>query len=272
MTGNHRTPREFLAMELKRAREKAGMKPDEVAKAVYVSEGLIRSWEKGRRVPQPDHLDAVENLFGTDAFSGILRRLREELINAALPLEWMREWRQIEEGASSLLSFETNVVPGLFQTEGYAAAVFEMCKHLGDVGEMTAARLERQQLLTRDDPPTIVVLLSETILMNNIGGPAIMRAQLDHLVRLADERENVFVHLIPFTAGVCAGFIAPFVIASFDGSEVAYADHQLKAEIVEEAENVAILRRMFERFRAHALSQPDSIAMIRKAIEERWTP
>jgi transcriptional regulator with XRE-family HTH domain len=264
------TPRMFLAKEIQRAREEIGAKPDDVAKSIFVSEGLVRSWERGRRIPQPDHLEKVEELVGPEAIKGILGRLREELINAAVPLEWMGKWLEIEAQSTSLLSFQTTVVPGLLQTPDYANAVFKMASHLGDTAQNVEKRLKRQEILTReDDPPTFVVVVSETVLVSGVGGPDVMRAQLAHLIDMA-ELDNVFIHVVPFASGVCAGFVAPFVVASFDGGEVAYVDDQLKAEVVEEPENVAVLRRMFERFRADALRQPDSIAMIKRTMEERW--
>jgi hypothetical protein len=58
------------------------MKRDEVAKAVFVSESLVRCWERGQRLPQPDHLTTVEELYGT---AGTLSELRENLIKAAVP-------------------------------------------------------------------------------------------------------------------------------------------------------------------------------------------
>ncbi|MCP2335220.1 helix-turn-helix domain-containing protein [Actinomadura rupiterrae] len=262
MGSKHLTPRMFLAREMRRAREERDLKTDDVARAVYVSEGLVRSWEKGRRLPQPDHLDAIEKLYGPDAIKGILTRIRTDLINAAVPLEWMRKWRDIENRASSLLSFETTVIPGLLQTEEYASAVFQLATHLGDTDKVLADRLDRQKLLTsEDDPPTMVAVISEAVLVSCVGGPEVMKEQLQHLVRMAD-RDNVFVHIVPFSSPVCAGFLAPFVIATFEAGEVAYVDDQLKAEVIEEPENVAILRRMFEQFRADALRQSDSIDLI----------
>ncbi|MFC5754441.1 helix-turn-helix domain-containing protein [Actinomadura rugatobispora] len=272
MASNHLTPRMFLAKELQRAREQRGMKTDDVAKAIYVSEGLVRSWERGRRVPQPDHLVLLEELFGPETFAGILRRMREELINSAVPLEWMGRWREVEEKSRALLSLETTVVPGLLQTEDYATAVCRMAPHLGDVEKMVSERMERQRILARedDDGPTLVALLTETVLVSKVGDAQVMHNQLAHLVEMA-RRDDIIVQVVPFDSGVGAGFIAPFVIATFDGGEVAYVDDQLGAEVVEEPENVAVLRRMFERFRAEALSRPDSIELIERTMEERWT-
>lgn len=271
MTSNHLTPRQFLAKEIQRACEASGMKPDDVAKAVYVTEGLVRSWYKGRRTPQVDSVKKVEELTGPKPLVGILSRIREELVNAAVPLEWMGKWLEIESQSTSLLSFQTTVIPGLLQTPDYAGAVFQTARHLGDTQEMVANRLKRQQILIREDedPPTLVAMLFETVLLNNVGGATVMHGQLAHLIEMT-ERDNIVLHVVEHASGVGAGFIAPFVVASFDGGEVAYVDDQLGGEVIEEPENVAILRRMFERFRAGALSQPDSIKLIKRTMENGY--
>jgi transcriptional regulator with XRE-family HTH domain len=261
------TPRGFLAKTVRRLREANEMTRGDLANAVYVSESLVRGWERATRLPQPDHLKKIEDLFHTQ---GVLTEFREDLINAAGPLEWMDEWRDIERQATVLLWFETIIVPGLLQTPEYAAAVFQMIDHLGDTEKMLHERLQRQQILDReDDPPTLVVVLSEAALLNNVGGAEVMRGQLEHLIEMA-RRNSIFLHVVPLMTQIGAGFLAHFIVAGLDGREAAYVDNQLNGEVIEEPENLAILRRMFERFRAHALSQPDSIDLIRKIMEERW--
>lgn len=269
MSERHRTsPRRFLAKTIQRLREANGLTREELARRVFVSESLVRAWERGRRVPQPDHLGKLEEIFHTQ---GVLTGLREELINSAAPLEWMEEWRQVERQATALLWFETNVVPGLLQTPEYAAAVFRTADHLGDIDKMTEERLQRQQILAQEyDSPTLVAVISEAVLLYNVGGAEVMRGQLAHLIEMA-RRSDVFLHVVPMMSEVCAGFLANFIIATIDGREVAYLDNQLNGEVTEEPENIALLRRMFERFRSHSLSQPDSIELIRKTMEERWT-
>ncbi|WP_041439347.1 MULTISPECIES: helix-turn-helix domain-containing protein [Thermomonospora] len=258
----------FLAQEIMRLRQAKGMNREQLAKMVFVSESLVRSWERGRRIPQPDHLEALEKIFDT---KGVLLQIRKELINAATPMEWMAAWRAVESRATSLLSFETTVIPGLLQTKEYATSVFQAARHLGEIDEMLKARLERQKILTReDDPPTLVALLAEAALLNNVGGPKIMHDQLMHIAKMA-ERDHIVVQVIPFSSSVCAGFLAPFVIASFDAGEAAYVDNQLNGDVITETENVAILRRMFEQFRAEALSGSESVKLIQRLAEERWT-
>jgi transcriptional regulator with XRE-family HTH domain len=265
--GKHMTPRMFLAKEMRRVREEKGLKPTDVAKEILVSEGLIRAWEKGRRIPQPDDLSRFEAFFDT---KDMLGRLREDLIDAAVPVEWFERWPDIEYQSTTLWSFEPLLVPGLLQGEEYARAVLRAAKHLADTEEMVSARLERQKILEKDDAPLFISLLDQSVLQRAVGSAMIMRDQLNHLVKMAG-LENVIVQIIPLNSIVCSGFLGGFMIASFDGgNEVAYVDNQLSGEVVEYRESVTRLRRMFETFRADALSQGESVELIAKWAD-KWT-
>lgn len=265
MSTNHRTPRDFLAREIKRGREELRLTQAELAKRVYASDSLVRAWEAGRRIPKPDQLSHLERLYGTKE---ILARIREDLITAAVPLEWFRKWPEVEGRATSLWSFHPLILPGLFQTEEYARAVLRAANHVADIDEMVGVRMDRQRVLDREDPPMIVSLVAESALHFNIGGGTVMHDQLEHLTALT-ERDNVIIHVIPNRAPVCAGFAGSFVIASHDGGDdIAYVDNQLSGHVIEDAEGVARLHRLFDIFRSHSLPAPDSLELIlRKAAE-----
>jgi transcriptional regulator with XRE-family HTH domain len=265
MASNHMTPRRFLAKELQRLRVARGMTRTYVAKAVFVSESLVRSWEKGQRLPQPDHLAKVEELYGS---AGTLSELREELITAAVPVEWFWEWPQVESQATTLWSFEPTLIPGLLQTEAYARVILRAANLLADLDEMVAARMERQRVLSKEDPPVLVVLIAESALRHYVGGAEVMYEQLTHLAEVA-ERDNVIVHVVPDDAPACAGFLSGFVIASFDGGDdVAYVDNQLTGDTIRSGDDVTRLRHFFDVFRGDALSRQASIGLIRKAAEQ----
>jgi transcriptional regulator with XRE-family HTH domain len=263
----------FLAREIQRAREAKGMSRDALAKAVFVSESLVRSWERGKRLPKPDHLKNVERVlgFGNGEEPGILCRLREELVKAAVPVEWFGRWQEIEEQATSLWTFQPLLIPGLLQTEEYATVVLRAANHIADLDESVTARMERQRVLTGEDPPMLIALITEVALRHNVGGPKVMHDQLMHLADMA-ERDNIIVHIIPDDSPVCAGFLSGFVIANFDGGDdVAYVDNQLNGEVIEDAEDVVRLRRMFDTFRADTLRRQESIDFIRRVAAELWT-
>lgn len=265
MSGNHLTPRQFLAKAIQEACEAKGMSQASLAKAVPMSESLIRHWEAERRIPKPDYLARVEVILGT---GGWLVRIRENLVSAPVPLEWFGKWPKVEDRSSSLWSVETTVIPGLLQTKEYATEVLRAAHHRADTEEMLSSRLERQNVLGKDDPPVFVCLVQESVLNNMVGNPAIMVDQLEHIAEMI-EREKVIFQIIPHRAKSGALLIAPFVIAHVDGEgDVAYVDNQLSGEVVEDVEGIARLRRMFDELRADAMNRNDSLDHVRRMAEE----
>jgi transcriptional regulator with XRE-family HTH domain len=261
------TPRMFLARELRLARETKGLSRADIAKEFYVSEVLIRQWETGHRVPVAEHMVKLDELFD---MRGILTRMREDLVKASMPLEWFGRWVEVENRATSLWTFEQIVIPGLLQTEDYARAVLRAGDHRADIEEMVAARLQRQQILHKEDePPTFVALIAECVLGQNVGGPMVMADQLGYLAEVAERDDKIIVQIVPATAQVCAGFNGPFVVAGLDDSpDVAYLDNAINSEVVEDAESLVRLRRMWDVYRSEALPRQDSIALITRMAEE----
>ncbi|MEV0399008.1 helix-turn-helix transcriptional regulator [Actinoallomurus sp. NPDC050550] len=269
MSGNRMTARVFVAKELRRAREAKGLTRAAVAKSLYVSDSLVASWETSRILPRPEHLERLLPILG---LGDILVRVIDELVAGEVPPEWLDKWLAVERRATSLLSFESTVVPGLLQNEDYARAVLRAGPYdIADLDDMVAARLSRQKILTREEsPPVLVAVIAESVLGQNVGGAKVMADQLVHLAAMG-ERENVIVQVVPASAEACAGFLGPFVIATLDGAtELAYVDSQLSGEVIERPHDVAALRRMFEVFRADALPRRQSIELIRRKLEQ-WT-
>lgn len=268
MAGNHLTARAFLAREIQLAREANGISRTALGKAVFVSEGLVRAWEKGRYIPKPDQINQLEAKIG--AAKGILSRLIDDLVSGEISAEWFGKWQAFEAQSTSLLSFETTVIPGLLQTPEYARAILRLNNKQSplDLDEQVNARLERRQrVLEREDPPLFVVVLDESVLRHAVGGPKTMHDQLVHMIDSA-ERSEVIIHVIPFNVGAHAGFAGPFVIASFDGTDVAYVDNALRGDVVEQADDVAAIRRLWEMLRSKALPEKESLELISKVARE----
>lgn len=237
-----------------------------LAEALIVSESLVAKWETGRLVPLPEYVDRLREIL--DLPDMIVRVIGDLVSNEVAP-EWFGKWPEIEKEATSLWSFESTVVYGLLQIEDYARAILRAANLNSDLDETLRMRLERQKILDKEDPPILVCLISESVLRHNVGGAKVMHDQLLHLARCA-ERDNVIIHVVPDDSEACAGFLGGFVIASFDGGEVAYVDNQLDGDTIESAERIARLRRFFDIFRGDALSRAESIDLIRR-MAERWT-
>lgn len=266
MSGNRMTPAAFLAMELRSYREAAKMTQEEQARRLSVSMQLVSHWETGARLLRPEHAKRFDALHET---GGIVTRMLTELVSTVGAPEWMGRWLEVECDATLLCSLQPTAIDGLLQTEDYAQAILSDRRfHLADVEEAVAARIDRQQVLTREgDPPILIVVMAETVLRQIVGAPDVMHEQLKHLAHMA-ERENIAVQIVPFSAPAGGTFTSPFILATVGGKELAYVDNQLSADVVDDPPNVAMVRRMFEAFRKSALSPEDSLALIKKVAEE----
>ena len=154
-----------------------------------------------------------------------------------------------EHSASWIGEVELLVVPGLLQTEEYARAlmgVYELSA--GKAERFVSSRAVRQQLLDRPDPPMLSFVLDESVLLRCIGGPAVMRAQLDHLLELA-ERPHVDIRVLPLSLGEHVGLRGPFVLLKFAGThdpDVVYIEQRRGDAIFQdEVEVITNHQRLF---------------------------
>ncbi|MEU8269917.1 DUF5753 domain-containing protein [Sphaerisporangium sp. NPDC049002] len=124
-----------------------------------------------------------------------------------------------EAGASVIRTYEAVLIPGLLQIPAYTAAIFRGGQVLDSavVDRHVEARSARQKILDREDPPSLVALIDEAALLKVIGGQAVMRAQLGHLVEMA-ARSNITIQVVPNAVGAHSALTAgPFVILDFPG-------------------------------------------------------
>lgn len=267
MTGKRLTPMRLWGKELRIAREAAGINSQErLAALIHVSPSLVGMWETGKRIPQPEDLDKVEDVCHTN---GLLARLLNEWVGRQVGPEWLGRWVDVENEATSLLCYQSIVIPGLLQTEDYARAVLRLSRHSPfAVDDQVATRLARQRVLSRDEPPLFHAILSEAVIRTPVGGPRVMADQLMRLVEFARDTD-IIIQVIPFAAGEHAGFAGPFVLASFDGAEVAYVDSALRGDVAEAAEDVATIKRLWHMMSAKALIEEDSINLIEE-VSKQW--
>jgi hypothetical protein len=207
-------------------------------------------------------------MFETDGrFERIQRRISRETV-----VPWFRDWAGIEQEATALRSFEPLCVPGLLQTEGYARAILAGAGLFAadEIDQQVTARLDRQDLLTRDRPPLLTAVVDESVLRRRIGGPEVMREQLRHLVKLGWTLPRVRIHLVPLSAGAYAGLSGPFVIATSPGREdVIHLEGQLHGQVIDRAEYVTQMIDVWESIRGEALPHQQSLELIAE-MAETW--
>jgi transcriptional regulator with XRE-family HTH domain len=260
-------PAAFLGAELRRARMAAGFSSQEVLAArLGFDRTVVAKAETGERPPTPEVLAAWcaacqldEDLFGRLAL--LARRA-----DGPVP-SWFEDWLEAEHEAHTLRIWSPVLVPGLLQTAEYARALFLAAGADEDSADgMVTARLERQFILDRPDPPHVVVVLDEPVLHRLIGSPAIMADQLRHVASVS-ERLHVSVHALPAT-GANAGLSGAFDIASADGTP-----DTLRMEGVEDqtTENRTLVRKsaiIFDLVRRDALPRVPSRTLILEAADQ----
>jgi hypothetical protein len=182
------------------------------------------------------------------------------MVTGERPQEYMGRWAQAEAQAVLLLRFSFDVFPGLVQTEAYARAI------LRDE-EQVQTRMVRQKVMVKENPPVLVALIDESVLHRNVGGPSVMTVQLVRLAELASH-DHLVIQIVRLSSVVGAQFTGTFSLALGE-TEVGYKDDALSGEVVESPEEVSRLRRMFEMLRKHALSEAESLCLIRE-VAEAW--
>jgi hypothetical protein len=179
------------------------------------------------------------------------------------------------EGAATLIrSYEPHFVPGLLQTEDYARGVLKS----GAVGQTSpedierhvALRMRRQELLTRPDAPRFWAVMDETALRRPVGGPEVMRAQIDKLLE-AMELPNVTLQIAQFSSGPHPGTYGPFVLFRFAMPELpdmVYSEYLTGAVYLDARPEVATHLEVMDRMAAQAATAHRTKKILRDLRKE----
>lgn len=259
------SPLDYYGYELRRAREAAGLTLAELGSIVFCTGSLIGMIETAARVPQREFSERVDAALGTD---GLFSRLAGLVLRSQLP-SWFQPYAEMEEKAASISTYQPQVVYGLLQTPGYARALLE-AGWVGDLDAQVAARLERQRILTRVEPPLVWVVLDEVVLHRPFGGPEVMREQLTHLLSFQDRRE-VRVQVLPLGVGQHPATAGGFNVLRFTGHpDLLYSENYDSGFMTASPSIVRDCAHRYDHLQAAALSIEDSAKLIARVREERY--
>jgi DNA-binding XRE family transcriptional regulator len=269
-----------LAVELTRHREAAGLTREEAAQQLEWSTSTIFRIETGRSRPQPGNVKVLLDLYGVAApeRDGLIQLTRD----ARRP-GWWHSFRDVlpnpyevyiglEAGAAAIRNFEPVVVPGLLQTEEYARWTFRNGPRELDQDEVerrVQVRMERQRVLSRKDRPRLWAVLDEAAIRRVVGGPAVMREQLLHLVE-SSEQGRTTLQVVPFGAGAHAGTTGPFVVLDFPQPTdpvVVYVETLAGDIYLEAPTDVDRYTLAFARLLAAALHPDDSVRLVQQVAD-----
>ncbi|WP_306332245.1 helix-turn-helix transcriptional regulator [Streptomyces sp. KL118A] len=259
------SPLDYYGSELRRLREAAGLSQPQLGSCVFVTASLIGQVETTRRVPTRDFSERVDAALGTD---GLFSRLVGLVLRSQLP-SWFQAYAEMEAQASFISTYQCQLVYGLLQTEAYARAVLGV-EHKERLDEMVAARMERQRILSRSNPPAILVVLDEAALHREIGGSDVMREQLSHLL---DFHDSSWLHLqvLPFSVGQHAAVMGSFNLLRFgDNPDLFYAESYDTPHMTANAQVIRERSLGYARLQGAALSREESATLIARVMEERY--
>jgi transcriptional regulator with XRE-family HTH domain len=260
---------EYVLEELRLFRTSRKLSQEEFGRTIGYSGSHVSSVETGQRPPTDEYMRQIDQAFET---GGTFERMLSKLSKLDSDPAWLREWIQLECGARLLRWYEPAYVPGLLQTEAYARATMTGV-HLTPekIEQRVHSRLDRQALLTAENPPQFVFVIDEMVLRRPMRGrPGVMAQQLEHLVTCA-ELPHVQILVVPREVGVYAGLQGGFILATLpDQLVVAHLDHQVRAQIADGAEDLSTLQGTWESIRSEALPRTQSVELIREAAKE-WT-
>jgi transcriptional regulator with XRE-family HTH domain len=267
------SPMHFFGAEVRQARVAAGLTLTDLGARVPCDASTVSRIEAGVLGPTRRFAEACDETF--PQMSGWFTRFYADSRrwNGPYPA-WFRPFVEYEQAARSLRWYEPLLVPGLLQTESYAREVLRGAQPDAsdeEIEQQVAARLERQQILVRQDPPHYWVVVDEGVLHRKIGDGKTTCDQLWHLARMAD-RPKISVQVIPFDAGARTGLLGHFVIADLgDAPSIAYLETAVTGQVVEAPSVVSQADLIFDTLRSEALPRAASKNLIVKVAEERWT-
>jgi Domain of unknown function (DUF5753)/Helix-turn-helix domain len=229
----------------------------DAAQQLRVSKSLYQKIESCDRRAQRDFAERCDDLYKTP---GVFLRVYEDTV-AEPYWAWFGPRVVYEDRAAVITNWEQRGIPGLLQTEGYARAVVRACRpwDAPAVLEQTIkGRLERQDILSRDNPPKLWAVIAEGVLRQAVGGPAVMGEQIDHLVKMSESTQAV-IQVLPFSASDAPGVDGPATFFEFsDAPSVAYLEGWGAGRVVEDPAEVASIATALNMIKGCALSPADS--------------
>jgi transcriptional regulator with XRE-family HTH domain len=278
--------RRRLATELRRLREHLDLTGEEVADRLGWSAAKISRIETAKTGARPTDVRKLLELYGVEEGH------RDELLTLAREAERKGWWEAysdalsqkyyafigLEAEAESAKHWETQVIPGLFQTEAYARETVLAVQTIatippGQIKSRTEARLLRQQVLTRDRPLELSVVLDESVLHRRFGDKAVMRAQLDRLVDTA-QLPNVTLRVLPLNGRQLG--VSSFTLLRFSPlydmtlRDVVFIEQLTSGFYFEEELDTYRYALAFDQLATAALDETRSIERIKRISDEFW--
>jgi transcriptional regulator with XRE-family HTH domain len=265
----------LVGAQLRRLREASGISREEAAYAIRGSEAKMSRIESGRVGFKPRDVSDLLSMYGLAEGSArdLLLRLAEQAnepgwwhrYSDTMP-DWFSTYVGLEQAAKIIRTYEAQYVPGLLQTEAYAAAVVNLGEAVraDEVAKRVELRMHRQQLLHMPKPPEYWAVIDEAVLRRKLGGPQVMREQLDHILDVS-KLPNITVQVVPFDRSDVAAVGGPFTLLRFaepDLPDIVYLEQLNSALYLNKDVDVMNYLQIMNRLAAGALTPQRSTELI----------
>jgi transcriptional regulator with XRE-family HTH domain len=276
--------RELVRTRLKELREASELSPTDVAEHTGWSISKLSRIEKGEVTVQPLEVRALLTYYGVGDENEITDLAR--LSRASRTRQWYSKYRlagdfqrfvAYEYEAAIINTWQLLFIPGLLQTEEYAKAItaLSMRRSQDDGGVLARVklRMDRQQAFRerqrRPDPPKIVAIIDEAVLRRPVGGRDVLRRQLDHLLRLADEHPAYTVAVTPLDLLQNSGLGGTFELLQFGGTEhpdVLFVEAAAGMDtLTKESDTTSLFRNIVQDLLDYGRTGEDALDLIRAA-------
>jgi hypothetical protein len=260
-----------LGRLMRRLRAESGASREEAAGVVDCDVSKISRVEVGKGSLRTLEVDALLALYGRkdlrDQAVAIARDARRRT-SYRVP-DWARDFVGMEADAKEIRTYETELVPGILQTEGYTRAVTRAAdprRAAVEVDRLVGGRAERQARLTGDNPPHLFAVINEAVVHRLVGGRKIMQDQLTRLLNLA-ELPTVNLHVLPFSAGAHSGMGTSFVLLDLSeptGVRFVYLEDLDSADYLDEIPDIERYSLAFDRILGAALGPTETVDLIER--------
>jgi transcriptional regulator with XRE-family HTH domain len=276
--------RMILGKQLEELRTRAGLSYEEAGAAIGVSHSTIRRMEAAKvarlRLPDAEKLLQVYGVTDQQEIDTFLKSVREankrgwwHTYRDVMP-DWFAAYLSLEQAASQIRAYEPQFVHGLLQTEAYARALLGAGNPHAPAGateRRVALRMRRQELLTRQSPPRLWVVMDETVLRWPVGGTDVMREQIDHLIEV-NRLPQVTLQIMPFASGphpaLPAGAYDLFRFRARELPDIVYLGGLVGAVYLDKGADVVVYREALDRLGAQATPAGKTEAVLGRIRKE----
>ncbi|MEU0273379.1 helix-turn-helix transcriptional regulator [Streptomyces sp. NPDC006307] len=268
--GNNGTPGAAKAFGrlLRFYRERAKVSQEALGRHTGYSKSQVAMIERGERRPRGNFVELADELLGAQ---GALIEVAQEL-KASGVAAWFEDYLEEEAKAAGVHWYENHLIPGVLQTEAYARAVYASACPPWDPEELEAsiaARLARQSLFHRKPTPLISFVLEKAALTKPLGGPAVLKENLLHILELG-RLSNVQIQVMPENPEVHAGLSGPFVLleTAKRQNQLVYVEGLSGRYFLSEQPELGDAFARYGILRAQALNPDDSAELIEQVARK----